>query len=371
MKADAGYSTDAAAQEAGTLPGNQPASASGRAYFQAAADRLAMLPDASEPDASVLLLWQHYGQRGVLTALSSEVERTFDAKLADGRGLILKTSSRPQALESFQFQSAVLAGLSGADGVIAPEVIDTLSGGLTFEHEGVSGYLQSRMEGVPLHKVPRSSGLLREVGAALARINVAMKGINPPAARRPVLWNIACWPWLVELERYLPEGRTAELVRQAMAEYIRRISPQVANLDWQVTHNDPSPFNMIDTGKGIAFIDLGDGGWNPRIQDLAIAAGHFVIDPRTPLGGAEHVIAGYASLAPLSDLEASLLLGLMRARQSALVLINHWRSHLFPAAAPYIMKNVKRAEQGLAVLALLNASSGEAAIRAAAALDPP
>ena len=250
-------------------------------------------------------------------------------------------------------------------------MIGTLSGGLMFEHESVSGYLQSRMEGVPLHKVPRTAGLLREVGAALARINVAMKGINPPAARRPVLWNIACWPWLVELERYLPEGRTAELVRHAMAEYIRHISPQVANLDWQVTHNDPSPFNMIDTPKGIAFIDLGDGGWNPRIQDLAIAAGHFVIDPSTPLGGAEHVIAGYASNAPLSELEASLLLGLMRARQSALVLINHWRSHLFPAAAPYIMKNVKRAEQGLAVLALLNASSGEAAIRAAAALDPP
>ena len=35
------------------------------------------------------------------------------------------------------------------------------------------------------------------------------------------------------------------------------------------------------------------------------------------------------------------------------------------------MKNVKRAEQGLAVLALLDVSSGEAAIRAAAGLDPP
>ena len=371
MKAHAGLSSEAVADEAGALDANQPASADGRAYFQAAADRLAMLPDASEPDVSAFLLRQHYGQQGTLTALSSEVERTFEARLGDGRRFILKTSSRPQALESFRFQSAVLARLSGATGVLAPEAIPTLSNELMFEQEGGGGYLQSRMEGVPLHKVSHTPGLLYEVGAALARINLAMSGIDAPAARRPVLWNINCWPWLVEQERYLPKGRTADNVRTAMAEYIERVAPHVADLDWQITHNDPSPFNMIHTGKGIAFIDFGDGGWNPRIQDLAIAAGHFVTDPHTPLGGAEHVIAGYASLAPLSGLEASLLLGLMRARQSALVLINHWRSHLFPAAAPYIMKSVQRAEQGLAVLAALDASSGEAAIRAAIALDPP
>ncbi|MEP7221828.1 MAG: phosphotransferase [Novosphingobium sp.] len=369
MKANASLSPDFGTREAGAHAGHPLTSGNGKAYFQAAAELLAMLPDSSEPDESALLLHQHYGQAGDLTALSSEVERTFEATFTDGRKFILKTSSRPQALESFQFQSAVLADLRGADGVIAPQVIDTLGGKLMFQHEQGGGYLQMRMEGVPLHKVRRTPALLREVGAALARINIAMRHIDPPAARRPVLWNIACWPWLVEFERYLPEGRTAQLVRSAMDDYIRDIAPAIEHLDWQVIHNDPSPFNMIDTGKGIGFIDFGDGGWNPRIQDLAIAAGHFAIDPGTPLGGAEHVIAGYASLCPLSDPELALLPGLMRARQSALVLINNWRSHLFPAAAPYIMKNVQRAEQGLAVLAALDASAGEAAVRDAVALN--
>jgi len=184
------------------------------------------------------------------------------------------------------------------------------------------------------------------------------------------LWNVACWPWLVELERYLPQGETARLVHCAMDDYVSRIAPLAANLTWQITHNDPSPFNMIDTGKGIGFIDFGDGGWSPRVQDLAIAAGHFVMDPASPLGGAEQVIAGYASVAPLSDLEASVLLGLIRARQSALVLINNWRAHLFPDAAPYIMKNVARAEQGLAILAALDHRAGESAVRQAAGLGP-
>lgn len=325
--------------------------AEGRQYFEAAAAGLAMLPDAAEADASAALLLQHYGKHGAVTALSSEVESTFAARLEDGQRFILKTSSRPQAIQGFQFQSAVLAGLDGAEGVLAPEAFATVSGALMFEQDGVCGYLQSCIDGIPLHEVLRTPQLLHAVGAALARLNLAMADLRPPAARRPVLWNIACWPWLLELERHLPAGRTADLARAAVADYAERLAPQVAELDWQVTHNDPSPHNMIETGEGIAFIDFGDGGWNPRIQDLAIAAGHFVSDPSLPLGGAEHVIAGYASVAPLSDREAALLPGLMRARQGALILVNYWRSHLFPAAAPYIMKNVKRAEQGLAILA--------------------
>nr|WP_183614304.1 phosphotransferase [Novosphingobium hassiacum] len=329
-----------------------------------------MLPDASDPVSSALLLRQHYGAAGTLTALSSEVEQTFDAKLDDGQRLILKTSSRPEALGSFLFQSAVLDGLQGVDGVLAPKPIRTLSDRLIFEHEDTCGYLQTRMDGTPLHQAPCTPALMHEVGASLARLNHAMSNIQPPAARRPMLWNVACWTSLAELERFLPQDETARLVHCAMDDYACRIVPQAANLAWQITHNDPSPFNVIDTGNGIGFIDFGDGGWNPRVQDLAIAAGHFVKDPASRLGGAEHVIAGYASVAPLSSLEASLLPGLIRARQSALVLINTWRAHLFPDAAPYIMKNVARAEQGLAVLASLDHPAGEAAVRAAASLDP-
>ena len=88
-------------------------------------------------------------------------------------------------------------------------------------------------------------------------------------------------------------------------------------------------------------------------------------DPTLPLGGAEYLIAGYASVIALSTLEARLLVGLMRARQSALILVNYWRSHLFPADAQYIKKNVARAEHGLSILAPLGVASGEAAVLAA------
>jgi 4-aminobutyrate aminotransferase-like enzyme len=103
---------------------------SGEAYFRAAAESLAAQPDRDEVDASAALLGRHYGLAGTVTTLSSEVERTAEVRLQDGRRLILKTSRRPEVRESFAFQAASLAGLDGADGFVAPQLVHTRSGGL-------------------------------------------------------------------------------------------------------------------------------------------------------------------------------------------------------------------------------------------------
>ncbi|APO79724.1 aminoglycoside phosphotransferase protein (plasmid) [Rhizobium etli 8C-3] len=341
------------------------AASSTEAYFRAAAAILSTPPDGLQPDMSATLLKRYYGLEGSIAVLSSEVERTAEVSLSDGRQLILKTSARREAIDSFRFQSAALAALQDSAGFAAPTVIRTSGGALMFEEEGISGYLQTRVEGVSLHKVTPAPDLLFRTGSALGRLDLALAQINAPAAHRPILWHIGCWSRLMELEEHLPSGSVAESVRTAMAEYMRFVEPQIQNLEWQVTHNDPSPFNTIVTSQGLGFIDFGDGCWSPRIQDLAIAASHVVADPTLPLGGAEHLIAGYAAIVPLSALEARLLVILMRARQSALILVNYWRSHLFPADAQYIKKNVARAERGLTILAPLSAASGEAAVLAA------
>ena len=336
--------------------------ASTEAYFRAAAAILAMRPSSSGLETPEALLKRHYGLTGPITTLSSEIERTDEVKLSEGRRLILKTSTRPEAVDSFRFQAAVIAGLQGAPGFVAPEVLRTSDGALMFEQEGVCGYLQTRLEGIPLHQARPTPDLLFRTGGALARLHLALDLVSVPAAHRPVLWHVGCWSRLMELERHLPSGPIADGVRVAMREYVEFVEPQISNVAWQITHNDPSPFNVMVTGQGMGFIDFGDGCWGPRIQDLAVAASHVVKDPTLPLGGAEYLIAGYSSVIALSALEARLLVGLIRARQSALILINYWRSHLFPADAQYIKKNVARAEHGLSILAPLGAASGEAAI---------
>ncbi len=351
--------------------GQPGAFASTGAYFRAASANLSVRPNSPERDVSADLLKRHYGLAGVTMTLSSEVERTVEVTPPDGRRLILKTSMRPEAAQSFSFQSAAMAGLQAVADVVVPQVLPTRDGGLMFEEDGVCGYLQTRIEGSPLHQASPAPELLYQTGNALARLDRALAKVELPSARRPVLWNIRCWPRLMELAQNLPSGSIADNVRAAMAEYMSSVEPYIADLDWQVTHNDPSPHNMIVTDQGLGFIDFGDGGWNPRVQDLAIAASHHVTDPSLPLGGTEHLIAGYASVLPLSALEARLLAGLMKARQAVLILVNYWRAQLFPAEAEYIKKNVGRAERGLSILTKLNARSGESAVLAALALTQP
>jgi Ser/Thr protein kinase RdoA (MazF antagonist) len=339
--------------------------ASSEAYFRAAAATLATRPSTFEAERTAELLKHHYGLTGSISTLSSEVERTDAIKLSDGRRLIFKTSTQPEAIDSFRFQSAAIAAVQGTGGFVAPQILRTKDDTLIFQEEGVCGYLQNFVKGVPLYQADLTPDLLFRTGAALGRLNLALGVINAPATHRPVLWHIGCWPRLLELEQYLPSGFVANSVRRAMSNYIEFVEPQLSNLAWQITHNDPSPFNTLVTENGLGFIDFGDGCWGPRIQDLAIAASHMVDDPMLALGGAEYLIGGYASIIPLSDLEARLLVGLMRARQSALILVNYWRSHLFPDEAQYIKKNVARAEQGLSILAPLTNAEAYTVVRKA------
>jgi Ser/Thr protein kinase RdoA (MazF antagonist) len=331
-------------------------------YFRQAMECLRIKPQRVETSSLHDVLHRHYGVQGSISVLNSEVEHTAEVELPAGNRLILKTSSEPQALESFRFQSSTIAKLGADPDFIVPQILATSSGTLMFEEPRICGYVQSRLDGRPVSEMTISPDLLYKAGRALGKLDLALRQIEVPGIHRPILWHIKCWPRLQGLEAYLPSGPIAESVRRTMRSYTDFVQPRLGEVEWQITHNDPSPFNMLVASDRIAFIDFGDGCWGPRIQDLAIAASHFVRESTMALGGAEYLIAGYTAVLPLSPLETSLLVELMRARQSALILVNYWRSHLFPTEAAYIKKNVARAEHGLSILSSLSRAEAEVAV---------
>lgn len=99
-----------------------------------------------------------------------------------------------------------------------------------FQHDGLSGYLQTRVHGVPLNLVSRTPALLLDVGKALAHLDLALSRHTVPAMDRPVLWHIGCWPQLMDLQRYLTPGPVADAVHRAMSDFVEVIEPRLGDL---------------------------------------------------------------------------------------------------------------------------------------------
>ncbi len=114
------------------------------AYFRNALEVLAIRSPRVDAGQLGDVLLRHYGLRGSIKALSSEVEHTAEVILPEGDRLIFKTSSQPAGLDSFRFQAAAIARLADASGFVVPRIRKTLAGSLIFEDDGICGYLQTR-----------------------------------------------------------------------------------------------------------------------------------------------------------------------------------------------------------------------------------
>jgi len=154
-------------------------------YFREAAAVLAAPPNVVPAGLLAEVLARNYGLSGQIDILSSEIECTAEVHLPDDRRLILKVSAQPAAIESFRFQSAAIAAIAGADGFVAPRALPARGGNLMFEADGVCGYLQTRLEGTALHRLPATPGLLRETGRALGQLDLALGSGELPAMHRP------------------------------------------------------------------------------------------------------------------------------------------------------------------------------------------
>ena len=96
---------------------------------------------------------------------------------------------------------------------------------------------------------------------------------------------------------------------------------------------------------------------SPLIIDLAVASSYQLSRGSETLAGALPMIAGYHDVRPLQEVEMSLLTGLIRVRLVTSLLINRWRTKLFPENRDYLMGDYRSTEQFLLGLQNLSADA--------------
>ena len=282
------------------------------------------LPPLNEKHA-IKITSQYYGLIAKAKLLPGDIDRNFLLTTENGK-FVLKIHSLETLHSEIDFQNTALQHLRGFEGV--PHVIPNKDREPVFLYE--EKYLVrmvSYLEGTLFADMPsHSPNLLRQLGAFLAQLDLALEDFTHPAMRRKgFLWDLSrAEDVIVPRLATLPHK---EMVEKILSRFRQRIIPVLPDLRWQVIHNDANDYNiLLKDGMVSGILDFGDMLCAPRVNEVAIAAAYALLGEKNPLEAAAQVVAGYHSINPLTVTEISLLYDLISTRLAVSVSVSSERA---------------------------------------------
>ena len=293
---------------------------------------------------------QHYAIAGDMKRLTSERDLNIRIATAE-QSYVLKVANPAEPAEVTDFQTKALLHLQVSN-LPMPKVIRTTTGATEVITPNGTLRLLTYLEGTPQHLTPRTPAQARAMAAMAARLTRALAGFAHPAAGYVLQWDIKQASALRSMLAAVPKDMQ-ELARMALDRF-DALAPKLAGLRWQIVHNDLNPHNVLvapDNPDEIAgVLDFGDMVRTPLICDAAIAAS-YCVDPSRPLESLLNFARSYHAVLPLLPTEAHLFPDLVATRMLTTLTIASARAQAYPDNAPYILRNVATAREGLAALA--------------------
>ena len=373
------------------------------------------------PDQAAEIAFEHYGLVGTTERLASEHDDTFRLAGADGAARLLKISGAPDPPGVATggapgFQTALLLHLARvAPDLPVQRVIETLDGQPELTLSVGAGQsrlvrVTSWLDGQLLGRETSSADLRAEIGATLARLNIALRGFDHPGARRTHAWDLQNFGALRPLLDSLPESGLLPSVGQALAasglttdgaadglrelvagglraalgECLDRfdavVRPTLAEVATQVIHTDFHGENLLTDGgeRIVGILDFGDALDGPVAMDVGVAAcyqlgglggfGGFGGFGGDVLGPALDVVAGYHAVDPLSGTDLDLVAEFIVARVAARIIVSQANAAREPANGGYLLRRTPQAIAQLAALRALSPDEIGRRLRAARAV---
>ena len=360
------------------------------------------VPRISPAQAEEIAL-RFYGVTGAAQRLAAEHDDTFRLDTPAGARL-LKVSvadadrQRPGGHE-VSFQTAVLLHLARVAPELPVQRVEFTRDGapevLTAAGEGPARLVRmtSWLDGQLAGRGPADPALRRDIGATLARLNVALRGLRHPGARRTHLWDLQNFGLLrARLDELPGDGLLPEVEqalgtqappfpggpRAALAECLDRfdavVRPLLAATPKQVIHTDFHGDNLLAGGGRVTgILDFGDALAGPVAMDVGVAACYQLgtgpgTSPGTGpglLAPALDVVAAYHAADPLGPADLSLAAEFIVARVAARVIVSQYNAMREPANRGYLLRRTPQAIGHLAALRLLSPDEIARSLRAA------
>jgi hydroxylysine kinase len=356
---------------------------------------VAAVPRVSPQQAEDIAL-RHYGIHGTARRLPAEHDDTFRLDTAAGPSRLLKISQAAETAGTVSLPTAILLHLASAAPELPVQRITPTPDGaaeIRIAHGGgppLLVRLTSWLDGEPLGRDTASPALRRDAGATLARLNIALRELRHPGARRTHLWDLQNFPLLRALLDELPEdGLLPEVsrtltagqplpaggLRAALEDCLNRfdaaVRPRLATTRAQIIHTDFHGDNLLTDGQRITgVLDFGDALTGPVAMDVGTAACYQLGTAPDLLAPALDVVTGYHAVDPLSPADLSLAAEFTVARVAARIIVSQWNAIREPANRGYLLRRTPQAIAHLTALRRLTPEQTARALRAACAAPP-
>ncbi len=322
------------------------------------------------------LVAARWGLSGTARLLTSERDQNFRFASDRGEAFVVKVTNPAEDPLVTDFQTGALLHIEARDPTLpVPRVLRTLAGAPQCVVEGAGGApttvrVLSYLDGLPLHQAPRNPAQRRALGIALARLGRALSDFRHPAAAHFLQWDIQNAARLRPLLPCITDAGDRHLAAAFLDRFDTVVAPQLPTLRRQIVHNDLNPYNVLVAGEDMACVtgifDFGDMVETALVNDVAVAASYQLAAGDDPLRGIVEFVSGYATVCPLEEREAALLLDLIAARMLTTVAITSWRAARYPENSAYILRNSPSAWHGLHHFAAVDRAAASARLAAAA-----
>jgi hydroxylysine kinase len=289
---------------------------------------------------------EYFDRHAVCTPMAGERDRNF-LMIGDLGKSTLKFINPAETIQETDMQISVLVHLKDSIDVQIPTHIEPIrnTGSVLVamsNHTSTRVRAYSYLEGESGSSAKPSQQLRLDIGRSVAKLNVALKGFEHPAAHRTFLWDTMQVGRLSVFVETVSEMRLRKFIEEFICTFKLKLHTSLLQLRHQVIHNDLSGSNFLVNKSGTlvtGLLDFGDMVYAPIIADLAVAASYQMTDVNDPLAALNDVCNGFASVIPITDDERHHVLDLVVARLVQRVVITEWRASHFPGNREYILRS--------------------------------
>lgn len=327
--------------------------------------------EAVTPAAAEGVALRHWGMRAKAMPLTGERDCNFRLSAADGAEYVLKFANPAEDPAVTDLQIKALRHIAARDHAFpVPRVVPLPTGAAELALGRPGGRAQrvrllTFLPGVPLRRVRHSAAQREACGRALARLGLALRDFHHPAARHPLIWDLAHFPRVREVMAALDHQEARDVVEAVLEDYDAVVRPVLPSLRHQVLHNDMNGGNTLfdpsDPDRVVGIIDFGDMVETALAIDVAVGAANQTDD-------VDRFVAGFHAVRPLVSQEVAVLPTLIAARRCMSLVLRAWHRSVHPDNPHYASLEPGEIALLLGEIATTRAAETETILRRACGL---